>query len=320
MINVFIDANIWLSLYDFSNDDLDQFRKLSDLIDTDVNILLPVQVRDEFDRNRENKIYDALKKFNNISTQIPNMCRGYPEFNELQNKIKEIKDLHKNFIAKVEKDAKDGSLYADKVINAIFAKITPLQITTDVIKQAQLRMLVGNPPGKDRKLGDAINWETLLNKAQQDEDIFFVSADKDYRSIIDDKSFNAYLLNEWSNKKKSTLFYYSSLTDFINKHVGTIELKSENEKIDAIDQLRNSRSFLKTHSVIEQLNKFSSWSNDQIIDLCIIADENNQVGAIISDTDIHTFYTTLLKGWDNNIHNEYVKWVNDMLLENNYTE
>ena len=36
MKNLFIDANIWLSLYHFTSDDLEQFGKLKSLIGTDL--------------------------------------------------------------------------------------------------------------------------------------------------------------------------------------------------------------------------------------------------------------------------------------------
>jgi len=318
VINVFIDANIWLSLYDFSNDDLEQFRKLSDLIDTDVRILLPFQVRDEFYRNRENKIHDVLKQFGNIATKIPNICRGYPEFIVLRDGIREVNSLHKEFIKKIEKDAKDGSLHADQIIGEIFDKIEPLQITDEIVANAKYRLNVGNPPGKDRKLGDAINWEALLYYAHQNEDIFFVSADKDYRSLIDDTSFNSYLANEWCTKKRSALFFYRTLTDFINNHVGTIELKTENEKRDSIELLRQSRSFQRTHSTIAQLNRYSSWTNDQIIELCQIAHENNQVNAILDDIDVFSFYATLLSGKENEFDDLSVGWVLEILSESGY--
>ena len=73
MKNLFIDSNIWLSLYHFSNDDLAQFMKLKDLIGVDFNILLPEQVVDEVNRNRENKIKDALEPgFTNYLTKRRN--------------------------------------------------------------------------------------------------------------------------------------------------------------------------------------------------------------------------------------------------------
>lgn len=55
MINLFMDAQIWLSLYSFSSNDLKQFSKLKDCIaNKEVNIIITDQIIDEVNRNREN--------------------------------------------------------------------------------------------------------------------------------------------------------------------------------------------------------------------------------------------------------------------------
>ena len=60
MKNLFIDSNIWLSLYHFTSDDLTQFEKLKDFLDKDIRLWIPHQVYDEVLRNREAKIQDVL--------------------------------------------------------------------------------------------------------------------------------------------------------------------------------------------------------------------------------------------------------------------
>lgn len=60
---VFIDTNVWLSLYHFTNDDLSQFEKLKDMLGESINLIIPQQVYNEIIRNREAKIIDALKSF-----------------------------------------------------------------------------------------------------------------------------------------------------------------------------------------------------------------------------------------------------------------
>ncbi|MDD6413008.1 MAG: PIN domain-containing protein [Blautia sp.] len=63
MKNLFIDTNIWLSLYHFTNDDLNQFNKLKDMLDAEIRLFVPRQVKDEITRNREAKlnVYGKLK-------------------------------------------------------------------------------------------------------------------------------------------------------------------------------------------------------------------------------------------------------------------
>ena len=90
MMNVFIDAQIWLSIYEFSSDNQEQFSKLKDLQDKDVKVFLTEQVVNEVVRNRENKIKDALNKFKEINIQTPNLCKGYEEYKIFQKLINHI--------------------------------------------------------------------------------------------------------------------------------------------------------------------------------------------------------------------------------------
>ena len=80
MKNLFIDSNIWLSLYHFTSDDLTQFEKLKDFLDKDIRLWIPHQVYDEVLRNREAKIQDAFKKFEFSKIQYPVFCRQYDEY------------------------------------------------------------------------------------------------------------------------------------------------------------------------------------------------------------------------------------------------
>ena len=64
MLNLYLDANIYLSFYHYSEDDIDELDKLLVLLEEKKVILyLPEQTRNEFLRNRENKIADAMKSF-----------------------------------------------------------------------------------------------------------------------------------------------------------------------------------------------------------------------------------------------------------------
>ena len=73
-MNLFIDTNVFLSFFHLTNDDLEELRKLIVLLDKEeVHLLLPEQVIHEFRRNRENKIYDLLKRLRDqkIKYQFP---------------------------------------------------------------------------------------------------------------------------------------------------------------------------------------------------------------------------------------------------------
>ena len=166
--------------------------------------------------------------------------------------------------------------------------------TEEVIRSAELRFKAGNPPGKDNKLGDAINWECLLANVPNGEDLYFISSDKDYKSVIDDQRINLFLKEEWKRKKDSTIHLYVSLVSFFKANVQDIELETEQRKEDLINSLQNSSNFATTHVIISELSKLSGWSAEQIDNICSAAIYNSQVSWIIKDEDILSFYKKVL--------------------------
>lgn len=87
MKNLFIDSNIWLSLYHFTSDDLTQFEKLKDFLDKDIRLWIPHQVYDEVLRNREAKIQDAFKKFDFQKSNILYFVGNMTSIHSLQQTI-----------------------------------------------------------------------------------------------------------------------------------------------------------------------------------------------------------------------------------------
>lgn len=94
-INLFIDTNIWLSIYEPSSNDLNVFKQISKLISTKFNLIITEQVYDEFWRNRENKIKEIINMLSNgkynFSIGFPNIIRGYKEFHEIIEKLNQFK-------------------------------------------------------------------------------------------------------------------------------------------------------------------------------------------------------------------------------------
>ena len=71
--------------------------------------------------------------------------------------------------------------------------------------------------------------------------------------------------------------------------------EEDREKRDLLISLENSRSFARTHEMIEMLSRYSTWSQEEIELLCKIAVTNSQVKYIITDTDVKLFYSRVLK-------------------------
>lgn len=290
---LFIDTNIWLSLYHFTNDDLSQFEKLKDMLGDSIKLILPQQVHDEIARNREAKILDALKNLEMKAPQFPAFCKGYKEFLELREDISLAVKKVKDFKEKILSQALTQELPADITIQSFFEMIETFPCDA-YINKAYNRYRVGNPPGKDNKYGDAINWECLLDVVPNKENLYFISADKDYRSQISDKAMNPFLVEEWEWTKESKIIFYSRLTDFLKDHAEEIQLETENKKQALIEALGSSGNFVTTHALIAQLNEHSGWTEQQIEQLCNTARNNSQVKWIFEDPDIYNFYRSIL--------------------------
>lgn len=293
MKHLFIDSNIWLSLYHFTKDDLEQFRKLKELIDTGITLIIPQQVDDEVYRNREVKLCSAFKQFTMEPLQFPAFCKEYEEYASFFSDYKSLKQRFLEWRKRIDLDIQSRNLPADKVIDLFFtaSNIYPCDSAID---RAYTRYCIGNPPGKENSYGDAINWECLLEVVPDGEALYFISADKDYRSTLFDNEFNPFLQREWSKRKSSNIIFYTNLVPFLQENFKDIQLKAESEKQTLIDKLKHSCSFISTHGIIAMLNKYDGWTADQIDELCSIATVNNQVRWILEDSDVFSFYQKIL--------------------------
>lgn len=293
MKNLFIDSNIWLSLYHFTNDDLAQFGKLNQIIGQDIKLFIPQQVYDEVSRNREAKLKDAFKSFEIKAIQYPTFCKEYDEYEKFNADYSNLIKRYKAWYRKIKLDVQNQSLPADTIIHKFF-EVAGLIECDAFIEKAYTRYRIGNPPGKDNKYGDAINWECLLATVPDGEDLYFISSDKDYRSEIFDDVFNPFLTKEWEEKKNSNIHFYTNLVPFLNKHFEDIKLKTEQDKQDLIDKLEASPNFVSTHGIIAMMNKYTGWTETQIENICSAAEDNTQVAWILGDTDVLDFYSRVL--------------------------
>ena len=297
MKNLFIDTNIWLSLYHFTKDDLNQFNKLSELLNNQIRLFVPQQVKDEISRNREAKLKDALNSFEIKIMKYPAFCKGYEEYESFHKDYEDLLNRYNKWMEKIKNDIIEESLPADSVIHTLIEKAGVIRCD-NYVNMAYNRYRKGNPPGKDNKYGDAINWECLLATVPNGENLYFISADKDYSSIMSDESFNPFLKEEWIRKKGADIIFYKNLVTFLNEHIQDIKLKTEEEKEKLIDELSNSHQFTTTHGIIAMLAKKTGWTEFQIEKLCSIAESNTQVSWIMMDDDVKDFYQELLKKVD----------------------
>jgi predicted nucleic acid-binding protein len=299
-MNLFIDSNIFLGFYGYSDDSLEELNKLVLLIEEgEIILYIPEQVKDEVERKREEKIKEAYKNFigSRIEKGFPYIFRLHKDFPELLKTVKGFYVVKERILKELKIDIKDKKLKADLIIKKLFSKGKSFR-SDKYIDIARIRMELGNPPGKKGSLGDAINWECLLNNVPKKNDLFFISKDSDFQSPLNTDQFNSFLFEEWQVKKNSKIFLYQSLTEWARKHQKDMALRLEDEKGTLIDCLLASNTFAETHLIIKNLSKYQDFSMPQIEQIMSAGTFNSQVNWIFSDEDVKKFYTDLITKCD----------------------
>lgn len=317
-MHVFIDTNIFLNFYHFTSDDLDALKSVFVSHDQGaITVHLTDQVRDEFWRNRESKIQDALKRFKgfNLSAQFPYFMKVYEEYSALQKLSKSFKSKYADISKKAENDIKSKNLRADHLIGGIFDNSTILETTKEIYDEAKMRMDIGNPPGKNGSIGDAINWLLLLKRVPDGEDLFVISEDSDFYSLIDEKEINPFLVNEWTSVKHSEIKGYRNLKDFLKDHYDGIHLSFDPEKKALIDALETSPNFASTHTLVAKLNDYKYFSLEEAKAILDAIDVNSQFGWIVKDKDILRFLKMSILPHKDNLNTESHKRIIESILE-----
>ncbi|MBS3915831.1 MAG: DUF4935 domain-containing protein [Bacteroidetes bacterium] len=290
MLHLYIDTNVYLTFYHLTSEDLEELKKLELLIARrgEIHLHLPKQTFDEFHRNRETKIADALGRFNEekLNNQFPQICKEFPEFKLMRDAIKEFDKNKSKLLEKVKDHSFKKELGADRIIEELFDRAEKHESTFELIESAKRRCDLGRPPGKKSSLGDAINWITLIERVPSGEDLHFISDDKDYFSEIDTSKFKDYLVEEWSREKGSNIYCYRKMSDFFKKKFPEIKIASEYEKDVLIQELARRGSFAKARLTLHELSEFDDFSTEQLNNFVRACTTNNQVYWIKGDSDI----------------------------------
>jgi predicted nucleic acid-binding protein len=315
-MKLFIDTNIFLSFYHLSSDDLEELKKLAVLLDQKkVELFLPQQVVDEFRRNREVKIADALKRFREekLNDQFPQICKEYEEYPQMREAIAAYKEQKSKLLEKLSAEIASETLKADKTILELFGKATGIEVNSEIVSKARWRMVVGNPPGKNNSAGDAINWECLLQKAPDGHALFFITDDGDYSSPVDESEFLPFLQKEWAERKKGKIRYFNRLSAFFRSQFPDIRLARELEKELLIRNLAASPNFATTRKLLKQLVEYADFTATQLNDIVQAAITNNQIFWIAGDEDINEFLHKLIAGNESKIQPTALKELKEFL-------
>lgn len=297
-LNVFIDSCILLNIYELSGPDLDEFKKISELTRSGKLVIYdPQQVVNEFWRNREGGVAEAVKRFKETKANavLPNLVRSYRQIPELKTAIKQVDTLVREITASVETDISSDSLTADEVVTDLLGTATLIDSDEELVKKARLRRELGNPPGKKGSLGDALNWESLLKAVPVDNELIVISSDGDYESPLSETKIKEFLVREWNAQKKSKLTLYKSLPAFLQGNFPEIRLSSEIAKLTAIERLEGSGSYSETHNIISKLDKVSGFNDNELERISKACLENGQVYRILEDEDVLAFAKKIVR-------------------------
>jgi predicted nucleic acid-binding protein len=240
---VFIDTNILLDIYHLSGPDLDELRKIEKLVShKKIQICMCQQVEDEFWRNREGTIADAIKKFEKTKAEqtLPNLVRTHEAIEGLRKIISEVNTLKNKILEDIKENIERNSFKADDVIKSLFRIAKPKPISPEILQKARFRLDLGNPPGKKGSLGDAVNWEYLIETIEEGNDLIIISSDGDYESELRKERPKEFLEREWKKLKKGSLELYKSLPAFLKKHFPEIKLAGEIDKQVALEGFETS--------------------------------------------------------------------------------
>lgn len=297
VLHVFIDTNILLRFYAYSDDALAEVEKLSALVEAKkINLLITEQIVDEHARNRDSILADSMKRLEQMPTaaQLPRFAEHYAAAKAILTAMSEAKSAKTDLVEEIRKEMAEGRLRADKVILDMFAATKPLQRTQEIIRRAKLRRELGNPPGKPDSLGDQINWEILLEEVPAGAELHVISKDGDFRTGAVPGRASFFLRGEWNHKKKATLHLYNGLAEFTKQHFPNIEVPSDALKTSALEKFVNSGSFAQTHAAVAELTPLlTELTPEEAITALNAATENSQIAGIAGDDDVYEFLREL---------------------------
>lgn len=240
-MQILIDTNIYLDFYRSKNEAL---LILSRLVTDSNSIILTEQIVNEFYRSRTKllrevkKIFEKESNVDSISSSFLDSLQEYNDFYQLHIQYKHNKLCVKNKIDDIIND-----ISIDPVANEFRLLIASKLSAEDIwpisnssLENAQKRKLLGNPPSSDKfSIGDEINWEIILENAN--DDIVIVGRDKTYN---DNFEFLRYEFHKKTGK------FINLLTNRISDALGFIGKDSSELSQIEIRQ-------------IEELNKFSEF-------------------------------------------------------------
>ncbi len=244
---LFIDTNIYLDFYRYSND---VSLSLLKRVDNNRNIVISTaEVEMEYKKNRQKVILDALgsiKPQNFAQLNIPSFLKE-SKYKETSLRLtKELNGLADKLVKRTEKLLESPSRYDPvyRILQKLFKEKGDCHLTRgkkmrfEIREKAQKRFTLGYPPRKanDTSIGDSINWEWIIYCAKDcHSDIVIISRDTDYGQHRKEKSFiNDWLLQEFKERvgRKRTITLSTRLSEGFK--LAGIDVAQEEEQAEEL--------------------------------------------------------------------------------------
>ena len=266
---IFIDTNIFLDFYRASNDStLKLLEKLEGVKD---RVICTYQVEMEFLKNRQAVIVDSsVLPSLNIKDNLPAVMGDTQLSNSLKRDRRALDKRSKELKKRITNIIKYPSAYDPvyKSLESIFSSPHDHVLTRDMkIRQtikrlAWRRFILGYAPRKDRDtaIGDALNWEWLIQCAGQLKGRFaIVSRDSDYGMTFNGETFlNDALKSEFRNRVgRKPIRLTTKLSDalkFLEVSVTRKEEESEALQIRSLPGSPKISHLYLNDSLSEQMN------------------------------------------------------------------
>jgi hypothetical protein len=201
---------------------------------------------------------------------------------------------YKEMIVGLMKDIGEKNLAADKLIAELFEESELITHSDSQVDRAKKRMELGNPPGKNGSLGDALNWEMLMDYTYSSwSDLHLISSDKDYNSCLYEETLNDYLNSEWTTRTQTKISFYNRLSSFFKQNFPYIEFDENIERQINVYALCASSSYKETHNAMIGLVWYDTFSKREKLQMFDALINNSQINSIAGDKDIRDFYVWL---------------------------
>jgi hypothetical protein len=314
--SVYIDANILLSFYDFTSDNLEKLQQLvARARHKTVIIYMPQITAEEYLRNRDGKIAQCLKNFEkeSLPTSAPRITQGYKEYELYRNAIAEAAKFRTALLKQIRVDAEGNALQADDLITALIDCSVEIPVTSEHHGRARERRELRRPPGKSDSLGDQIAWECLKDAVSANEELAIVSRDGDGASPLDAQRINSALDAEWAADKGGGILLFTSLSAFLEHIDLRIDLIEEADRAAAVRDLYGSRSYSDTHKAIELLSVFSGFNEEEVDLIASAMILNDQVSDIAENRQLQEFYYQFLSDYGGQLPDNMVRSIEDSI-------